>query len=541
MTQTETHSTNAAEISVSELASALKRTLEDRFPYIRVRGEISGYRGPHSSGHAYFSLKDQNARLDAVVWRGTFLRLKIKPEDGLEVIVSGKISTFAGKSSYQIIVESLEPAGVGALMALLESRRQQLEAEGLFQAHRKRSLPFLPRIIGVITSPTGAVIRDILHRLADRFPAHVIVWPVRVQGEGSAEEIAAAIQGLSALSAEGPIPRPDVVIVARGGGSIEDLWSFNDEVVVRSTAASSIPIISAVGHETDWTLIDQAADLRAPTPTAAAELCVPVRTELLSRLAQVEARALGAATQRMKQDRARLRNLARALPSARTLLSLIGQRFDAVTDALRASARGWMRERRLALSRSTGALLRRSPHGQMARSAERTQALGAKLNYLREARVRLGRQAFNRVNAPLAAGLGRISRQRREILAMLARRWEAKLAGRRQSQEWLRREITHAEAALRRATRETVRHRRGDWSAVAQVFAAVNYRSVLARGFALVLDRNETALTRAEAAKAAQSFTIRFSDGEVSATVNTHARPKRARRTVQSSEQNSLF
>ncbi|HEX8376041.1 MAG TPA: exodeoxyribonuclease VII large subunit, partial [Geminicoccaceae bacterium] len=273
--------TNAPEWSVGDLASALKRTLEDAFGHVRLRGEISGYRGQHGSGHAYFSLKDGTARIDAVVWKGTFNRLRQKPKEGLEVVATGRITTFAGKSSYQIVVETLEPAGIGAWMALLEERKRLLAAEGLFSAERKRAIPYLPRVVGIVTSPTGAVIRDILHRLADRFPRPVLVWPVRVQGEGAAEEIAAAIRGFNALSPGGPIPRPDVLIVARGGGSIEDLWAFNEEAVVRAAADSAIPLISAVGHETDTTLIDYASDFRAPTPTAAAEAAVPVRAELI--------------------------------------------------------------------------------------------------------------------------------------------------------------------------------------------------------------------------------------------------------------------
>ena len=248
---------NLAEYSVSELSGSIKRTVEQAFDQVRVRGEISGYRGPHSSGHAYFSLKDDRARIDAVIWKGSFSRLRFKPEEGMEVIATGKITTFPGSSKYQIVIEALEPAGAGALMALLEERRRKLAAEGLFDAERKRPLPFLPRVIGVVTSPTGAVIRDILHRIADRFPVHVIVWPVKVQGEGSGQEVAAAIEGFNAFEPGGPMPRPDVLIVARGGGSLEDLWSFNDEIVVRAAAASAIPLISAVGHETDWTLIDR--------------------------------------------------------------------------------------------------------------------------------------------------------------------------------------------------------------------------------------------------------------------------------------------
>ena len=264
---------NAPEFSVSELSSALKRAIEDRFGYVRVRGEVSGYRGPHSSGHVYFSLKDANARLDAVIWKGVFGRLRVKPEEGLEVVVTGKITTFPGKSAYQIVVESLEPAGVGALMALLEARRRALAEEGLFDPARKQLLPYLPRVIGVVTSPTGAVIRDILHRLSDRFPVHVLVWPVRVQGETSAAEVAQAIRGFNALAPDGAIPRPDLLIVARGDGSLEDLWGFNEEIVVRAAAESEIPLIAAVGHETDWTLIDYAADVRAPTPPAAPPTC----------------------------------------------------------------------------------------------------------------------------------------------------------------------------------------------------------------------------------------------------------------------------
>src|ERR1700722_5312618 len=272
---------NIPEWTVTELSAALRRTVEDAYGQVRVRGEISGYRGPHSSGHAYFALKDEGARIDAVVWGRTFSRMRIKPEDGLEVVAAGRLTTYPGRSTYQIIIETLEPAGLGALMALLEQRKQKFAAEGLFDEARKQLPPFLPAVIGVVTSPTGAVIRDILHRLSDRFPRHVLVWPVRGQGEGSAAEVAAAIEGFNALPEGGRLPRPDLLIVARGGGSLEDLWSFNEEVVVRAAAASMIPLISAVGHETDVTLIDFAADRRAPTPTAAAEMAVPVRAELM--------------------------------------------------------------------------------------------------------------------------------------------------------------------------------------------------------------------------------------------------------------------
>src|SRR6476659_3350963 len=305
---------NAPEWSVSDLAGALKRTLEEAFGYVRLRGEISGYRGPHSSGHAYFCIKDQNARIDAVVWKGTFSRLRFKPEEGLEVIATGRITTFPGKSTYQIVVESLEPAGAGALMALLEERRRKLTAEGLFETSRKRPLPYLPRVIGVVTSPTGSVIRDILHRLEDRFSRHVLVWPVRVQGETSAAEVAAAIRGFNAMSIGGSMPRPDVLIVARGGGSIEDLWGFNEEIVVRAAAESAIPLVSAVGHETDTTLIDFAAARRAPTPTAAVEMAVPVRAELLSQTLDFERRVTGCFLRGLTQRRGHVTALVRVLP-----------------------------------------------------------------------------------------------------------------------------------------------------------------------------------------------------------------------------------
>src|SRR5438094_9046831 len=271
---------NVVEMTVSELSMALKRSIEDGYGYVRVRGELGNVKY-HSSGHVYIDLKDDRACLAGVIWRNASARIKLKLEAGLEVVVTGRITTYPGQSKYQIVIETLEPAGLGALMALLEERKKKLAAEGLFDQARKKPLPYLPRVIGVVTSPTGAVIRDILHRLADRFPRHVIVWPVRVQGETSAAEVASAIRGFNALPPGGRLPRPDVLIVARGGGSLEDLWSFNEEIVIRAAAESAIPLISAVGHETDWTLIDLAADARAPTPTKAAEWAVPKYSELV--------------------------------------------------------------------------------------------------------------------------------------------------------------------------------------------------------------------------------------------------------------------
>ena len=337
---------NAGEYSVSEIAQALKRTLEDTFGHVRVRGEISGYRGPHSSGHCYFSIKDEGAKLDAVIWRGSFGRLRAKMQEGLEVIATGKITSYPMKSGYQIVIESIEPAGVGALMALLEERKKKLTAEGLFDAARKRPIPYLPKVIGVVTSPTGAVIRDILHRLNDRFPRHVLVWPVRVQGDTCAAEVAAAIAGFNDMAR-----KPDVIIVARGGGSLEDLWGFNEEIVVRAAAASAIPVISAVGHETDTTLIDYAADLRAPTPTAAAEKAVPVRADLVAEVARLDARMQGGLRRGMDERLTRVRSAGRALPRPDELLALVRQRFDSASGRLAQALKANTREHGARLQR----------------------------------------------------------------------------------------------------------------------------------------------------------------------------------------------
>src|SRR5579871_2416916 len=312
---------NAPEFTVTELSSALRRTVEDAYGHVRVRGEITGFRGAHSSGHCYFTLKDDGAKIDAVIWKSAHYRMRFKPQEGLEVIATGRLTTFPGKSTYQIVIEALEPAGIGALMALLEERKKKLAAEGLFAEARKQLLPWLPEVIGVVTSPTGAVIRDILHRLEDRFPRRVLVWPVKAQGDGSAEQVAAAIRGFNALPEGGRIPRPDLLIVARGGGSLEDLWSFNEEIVVRAAADSMIPLISAVGHETDITLIDFAADKRAPTPTAAAEMAVPVRAELMTDVGTLARRAFSSWQRDQEARRAELRSASRALPDADEVLA----------------------------------------------------------------------------------------------------------------------------------------------------------------------------------------------------------------------------
>jgi len=368
---------NVAEFTVSELSNAVKRALEDGFGHVRLRGEVSGYRGPHASGHCYFSLKDDKAKIDAVVWRSAWSRLKIKPEEGMEVIATGKISSFPGSSKYQIVIESLEPAGLGALMAQLEERKRRLAAEGLFAEERKRRLPFLPQVVGIVTSPTGAVIRDMLHGFRERFPTRVVLWPVRVQGETCAAEVAAAIRGFNALAAGGPLPRPDVLIVARGGGSLEDLWGFNDEQVVRAVGASTIPVISAVGHETDWTLIDLVADARAPTPTKAAEWAVPKHSELLQETGKL-AHRLGVAIHRVLEALRRdLRAAVRGLPRAEDLAALPRQRLDSIAHRLDGALRNRVQRSHMQFARLAGRLPQ--PRGLVAPSRQRFDATAVRL------------------------------------------------------------------------------------------------------------------------------------------------------------------
>ena len=399
--------TNLVEYTVSELAFALKRTVEEAYGLVRLRGEISGFKGQHTSGHCYFTLKDDKAAIEAVIWRSTFQRLKFKPEAGLEVVVKGRVTTYPDRSKYQIVIDELEPAGIGALMALLEQRKKMLEAEGLFLEARKKKLPFLPRIIGVVTSPTGAVIRDILHRLADRFPCHVLVWPVRVQGETCAVEVSAAIIGFNALDGSGLIPRPDLIIVARGGGSLEDLWGFNEESVARAVAASAIPLISAVGHETDWTIIDLVADFRAPTPTAAAERAVPVRSDLLITVTQHALRVAASLRRRIEGERHRFAGLVRGLPRKANILDLPRQRFDTASARLKRALIANARAHRNGLERSAARL---RPHilTRAARSGR------DRLSRLDRARARAAQALFARSRARLdgqAKLLGTLSYQ----------------------------------------------------------------------------------------------------------------------------------
>ena len=389
---------NTPEFSVSEIAQALKRTVEDRFSHVRVRGEISGLKVA-ASGHVYLCLKDEGAVLDGVMWKGPANALRFRPEDGLEVIATGKLTTYPGRSKYQIVIERMEPAGAGALMALLEQRKAKLAAEGLFAAERKRALPFLPSVIGVVTSPTGAVIRDILHRLSDRFPRHVIVWPVLVQGEGSAEQVARAVRGFNALPAGGPIPRPDLLIVARGGGSIEDLWAFNEEVVVRAVAESGIPTISAVGHETDTTLCDFAADRRAPTPTAAAEMAVPVREDLVYTVGTLGLRLDRALSKDVGAMVERVQTVAHRLPSPHMLFALRQQRFDELAERLPRALSANAQKQRVRFERVAAPL----------RPALFVQAL------------RIGQTRIDRSAQSLAVATDRVMRSKRHAFEPIAR------------------------------------------------------------------------------------------------------------------------
>ena len=484
---------NVAEFSVSELAQAIKRALEGGFGHIRLRGEISGYRGPHSSGHCYFSLKDETAKIDAVIWRGVFSSLRFKPSEGLEVIASGKITTYPGSSKYQIVIETLEPAGIGALMALLEERKKQLTAEGLFAPERKRPLPFLPRVVGIVTSPTGAVIRDMLHGFAERFPTHVIVWPVRVQGETSAAEVAAAINGFNALAPGGPIPRPDVLIVARGGGSLEDLWGFNEEIVVRAVAASAIPLISAVGHETDWTLIDLAADARAPTPTKAAEWAVPKRADLLQQVAELTLR-LGTGMRRtVLNERTRLKAVASGLPRAQELVAMPRQRFDAAAGRLARALRMNSHVHANRFGKIASRLSANLVRTRLLRSADRLATLSGLAQ----------RAARRRLDA---------TRARLDRSAALLRPQAILQQQRRGSQR-----LYELSERLGLATRNQIAGRARAVAGLSQLLISLSHRSVLERGFAIVRGESKQMLRASRQIAAGASLDIEFADGHVGA------------------------
>lgn len=481
---------NTPEFSVSEIAGAVKRTVEGAFGHVRVRGEVGRVSRPRS-GHIYLDLKDDRAVLSGVIWKNVAGNLSNDPEEGMEVVATGRLTTFAGQSKYQIVIESLAPAGLGALMAMLEKRRAALAAEGLFDAGRKRPLPFLPRTVGVVTSPSGAVIRDILHRIAERCPVRVIVWPVAVQGSACAGEVAAALRGFSALPEGGALPRPDVVIVARGGGSVEDLWGFNEEIVVRAAAESAIPVISAVGHETDVTLIDHAADRRAPTPTAAAEMAVPVKAELAADLAGWGARLARSSVRLREGLRQRLSDRARRLPRPDRLLSGAQQRLDSVA-------------------------LRLPPAWRLiARPAERLAQLEGRRRPSLGRILRLRARDFDRVQ-------GR-----------LTRRWiDRPIQMRRGALDGLFRRLVGAEGQAAAARRLRL-------DGLGRLLAGLGYRETLARGFAVVRQGGDL-VTRLGALDSGHPIEIEFADGRADAALAR--RPARPRRPTEPPEgQGSLF
>ena len=497
---------NAPEFTVSELSGAVKRTLEGAFDRIRVRGEV-GRVFVARSGHLYYDLKDDNNVLACTTWKGQAARLSVRPEEGLEVVVSGRLTAFGAQSKYNLNVDEVTVAGEGALMALLEKRKKALQAEGLFAAERKKPLPYLPDVIGVITSPSGAVIRDILHRLRDRFPRKVLIWPVAVQGQNCAPEVARAISGFNALTPGGALPRPDLLIVARGGGSVEDLWGFNEEIVARAVAASDIPLISAVGHETDTTLIDFVSDQRAPTPTAAAELAVPVRLELLARVGEQDGRLSRSIAQNLTQRRQRLRDLARAMPRASALVENARQRLDRTTDRLPASLRAVAAKKRVRFSELSGSL----------RPAALRRLTG-------EARARYVERA-SRLNPDIMAR--DIARKQEQLAAAVAR--------------------------LRVAASSQNHLRRQRLTALDRMRQTLGYTETLARGYAVIRAEGHVVTTMNQAVEFAE-LNIEFADGQVpvhrsaqdKATVphpdkNTKKARKNPAKSTKPSSQGSLF
>lgn len=509
---------NAHEFTVSEISGAVKRVLEGEFGRVRVRGEIGRVSRP-SSGHIYFDLKDDRAVIAAVTWKGQAAKLATRPEEGIEVIATGRLTTFPGQSKYQLIVDEIEPAGAGALMMMLEKRRKALAAEGLFDEARKRPLPYLPRVIGVVTSPSGAVIRDILHRLRDRFPTRVLIWPVAVQGEGCAPQVTAAIQGFNALPKDGPMPRPDLIIVARGGGSLEDLWGFNEESVVRAAAASQIPLISAVGHETDTTLIDFASDRRAPTPTAAAEIAVPVRAELAARLVETQARILRATQSAEQRRRQRLTDLGRALGRPQALTDTARQRFDLFAERLEPALKGFVRARR-----------------------DRLNTLPLSLSLLRS-RLRDRRDRVDGLSDRLRPSLARQQARRAERLTEIAQRLaRARTRSLTDAARDLARGKDRIAAMAQRLAAQSSRiipARREALDRLDRLRQTLGYQETLRRGYAVVRGPNGVLTTAAETARTPQ-FDIEFADGRVTARPDTPpARP--ARKPKDSKGQPSLF
>lgn len=481
---------NAPEFSVSEISGAVKKAIEGGFSHVRVRGEVGRVSRP-ASGHIYMDLKDDRSVLAGVIWKGRAQGLATRPEEGMEVIATGKLTTFPGQSKYQMIIEDVAPAGAGALMAMLEKRKAQLASEGLFDPERKKELPYLPEVIGVVTSPSGAVIRDILHRLRDRFPRKVLVWPVAVQGQRCAPEVANAIRGFNAMTPGGALPRPDLIIVARGGGSLEDLWGFNEEIVARAAVTSDIPLISAVGHETDTTLIDFVSDMRAPTPTAAAEMAVPVRLDLMAWVDQQGARLSASLSNGLSQRQQRLRDLSRGFPQKDSLLDGPRQRFDTWAERLPVALRQAVARKELALSRASGALRPSVLRGRLDRANDRFQ------------------NAARGLNADVVA---RDIARKSDRLTQVARGLRSDVISRDITRKLDRLDAMTARLAARAQSDQAARLARLD--GLDRLRETLGYQATLERGYAVVR-ADGAVVTSAQAAKKAASLEIQFADGRL--------------------------
>ena len=482
---------NSPEFSVTELSGAIKRVIEGEFSHVRIKGEVGRVSRPRS-GHIYLDLKDDKSVINGVIWKGVAGRLQTQPEEGMEVVATGRVTTFGGQSKYQIVIEDIKPAGMGALMALLEKRKTMLSAEGLFEESRKRALPYLPDVIGVVTSPSGAVIRDILHRLRDRFPRKVLIWPVAVQGAKCAPEVVRAIEGFNALQIGGAMPRPDLLIVARGGGSVEDLWGFNEESVARAAAASNIPLISAVGHETDTTLIDFVSDKRAPTPTAAAELAVPVRIELMAWLDRQSARMTTSLSGGLQRRSQRLLDLSRALPRLETLLDGPRQRLDTTGARLGPALMSGVQRRKVRLSEAAGGLRPVAMQRMIGNERRRLDALSARMG-------------------PALARCVSID-QRRQAVAAMAQR-------------------------VADAGQQRVNAARNKIESMDRLRLTLGYEATLLRGYAVVRSDGDVVTTK-RAADKAQELEIQFADGR--SVVGGKAAPTR-KTAPKPTDQGSLF
>ncbi|MFY0692012.1 MAG: exodeoxyribonuclease VII large subunit [Paracoccaceae bacterium] len=506
---------NEPEFSVSEISGAIKRVIEGEFGRVRVRGEL-GRVMVARSGHVYLDLKDERAVLSSVIWKGQAAKLSVRPEEGMEVVATGRLTTFPGQSRYQMVIEDIRPAGVGALMAMLEKRKKALEAEGLFAPERKKPIPYLPEVIGVVTSPQGAVIRDILHRLRERFPRKVLIWPVAVQGEGCAPQVAAAIEGFNALTPGGALPRPDLIIVARGGGSIEDLWGFNEEIVARAAAASDIPLISAVGHETDTTLIDYVSDRRAPTPTAAAEMAVPVRLDLLATLDSFDSRLTRAMASRIEMRGQRLRDLSRALPRIDELTAPATQRLDALSLRLPAALRSATQAKALAFERASAPLRAGILHQRAEAARARLDQATGLLARASGTRVERKRAALERTSARLVPA--RLSRD-------LSQKQDAYQRGLKA--------LSDASAAQLRRWQDTL-------SRLDQLRETLGYQATLDRGYAVVWSGAQV-VTSKTAAERADALEIQFKDGRYAPARAPQAPGRSRKKPPETGGQGSLF